>query len=89
MMTHFMLDGTLSNDQLERLNAMERQMLRELDRLFIGRLDAAEARIHSHAFFSAMNGILISFRNYPGRSRKDVTRHMMKLGKVIAERFKE
>ncbi len=34
MMTHFMLDGTLNEDQLERLNAMERRMLDELERLF-------------------------------------------------------
>jgi hypothetical protein len=36
-----------------------------------------------------MNGILISFRNYPGRSRKDVAQHMLRLGRIVAERFKE
>lgn len=87
MMTHFMLDGTLNEEQLERLNAMERRMLSELDRLFVKR--GAEARVQSHAFFSAMNGILISFRNYPGRSRKDVTQHMLRLGSIVAGRFKD
>lgn len=87
MMTHFMLDGTLSDEQIERLNAMERRLLEQLDRLFEKR--GAGARMQSHAFFSAMNGILISFRNYPGRSKKDVTQHMLKLGRVVAERFRE
>lgn len=87
MMTHFMLDGTLNAEQLDRLNTMEREMLGELDRLFVKR--GADARIQSHAFFSAMNGILISFRNYPGRSKKDITQHMLRLGSVVAERFSE
>ena len=59
----------------------------ELDRLFVKR--GPEARVQSHAFFSAMNGILISFRNYPGRSRKDVTQHMLRLGSIVAGRFKD
>ena len=87
MMTHFMLDDTLNEEQIERLNAMERRMLSELDRLFVKR--GPEARVQSHAFFSAMNGILISFRNYPGRSRKDVTQHMLRLGSIVAGRFKD
>ena len=87
MMTHFMLDGSLSDEALERLNFMERRLFEQLDRLFTGRTE--NVRLLSHAFFSAMNGILISFRNYPGRSKKDVTRHMMTLGRVIAERFRD
>lgn len=87
MMTHFMLDGSLSDEALERLNFMERRLFEQLDRLFPGR--EGEVRLLSHAFFSAMNGILISFRNYPGRSKKDVSRHMLTLGRVIAERFRD
>jgi len=87
MMTHFMLDGSLNEEQLLRLNSMERKLLTEFDRLFEKR--GPEARVQSHAFFSAMNGILISFRNYPGRSSKDVAQHMLRLGSIIAERFRE
>ncbi|HOO72690.1 MAG TPA: TetR/AcrR family transcriptional regulator [Spirochaetota bacterium] len=88
MMTHFMLDGTLSAEMVERLNAMERKLLDQFDRLFDTKNTGGDdVRILSHAYFSAMNGILISYRNYPGRARKDVTQHMMKLGKIIASRF--
>jgi hypothetical protein len=41
----------------------------------------------SHAFFAAMNGVLISFRNYPGRNRDEVTAHMIELGRIIASQF--
>jgi AcrR family transcriptional regulator len=84
MMTHFMLDGSLSGEQLERLNAAERKLLERLDSMFA---PAKDARKISHAFFAAMNGVLISFRNYPGRSRDEVTTHMLELGRIIASKF--
>lgn len=84
MMTHFMLDGTLSGEQLERLNVTERMVLNRLERVFGS---SKNARKLSHAFFAAMNGVLISFRNYPGRSREEVTAHMIDLGRIIASRF--
>ncbi len=89
MMTHFMLDGSLNPEMLERLNAMERELLNQLDRLFLHRYSPKEARMQSHAFFSALNGILISYRNYPGRKKKDVMHHMTILGSIIAQRFSD
>jgi AcrR family transcriptional regulator len=87
MMTHFMLDGSLTDEMLDRLNAMERHLLQQFDRLFVGQAGSGDVRMLSHAYFSAMNGILISYRNYPGRRRKDVTQHMLKLGRIVAARF--
>lgn len=87
MMTHFMLDGSLNKELIERLNAMERQLFAQIDRLFVHQAEGNDVRMLSHAFFSALNGILISFRNYPGRQKKDVTQHMQKLGRIIAKKF--
>ena len=84
MMTHFMLDGSLGEEQIGRLNAMERTLLDRLDVFFGAKAPRGEARKLSHAFFAAMNGVLISFRNYPGRSRDEVTAHMLDLGRIIA-----
>ncbi len=89
MMTHFMLDGSLSGEMLEKLNAAERELFDQLDRLFVKLKVKGDTRMLSHAFFAAMNGVLISFRNYPGRDRAEVTAHMIKLGKIIAQKFKE
>lgn len=96
MMTHFMLDGNLKGDSLARLNAVARLILDRLDRFF----DDADApneknnrkkkkRFSSHAFFAALNGVLISFRDYPGRKRKEVIVHMLELGNIIAHNFKQ
>lgn len=88
MMTHFMLDGSLSGEMLEKLNTAERELFDLFDRVFSGMKGAGDARMLSHAFFAAMNGVLISFRNYPGRDRAEVEAHMKKLGRIIAQKFK-
>lgn len=89
MMTHFMLDGSLSSELTERLNAMERMLLDRLDCFFPETGPEGGSRKLSHAFFAAMNGVLISFRNYPGRNRSEVTDHMLQLGRIIAAKFKQ
>lgn len=88
MMTHFMLDGSLSPELIDRLNVAERQLLNQMDKLFIRMKAKGNIRMLSHAYFAAMNGVLITFRNYPGRSKDEVADHMKKLGKIIAQKFK-
>ena len=88
MMTHFMLDGSLSGEMLERLNSAEKELFDQLERLFVKMKVKGDPRMLSHAFFAAMNGVLISFRNYPGRDRSEVVEHMIRLGKIIAQRFR-
>ncbi|NLV68504.1 MAG: TetR/AcrR family transcriptional regulator [Spirochaetes bacterium] len=88
MMTHFMLDGTLGGEMLEKLNTAERELFDQLDRLFVKLKISGDTRMLSHAFFAALNGVLISFRNYPGRDRAEIEAHMIKLGKIIAQKFK-
>lgn len=87
MMTNFMLDGSLSDEMTERLNAGERRLLDQFDRLFAGMAQGKNVRLLSHAYFAAMNGILITFSNYPGRSRDEVIGHMRQLGRIIASKF--
>lgn len=87
MMTHFMLDGSLNEDLIERLNASERLLLGQFDIMFTKTGSGENIRMLSHAYFAAMNGVLITYRNYPGRNRDEVMSHMKKVGRVIASRF--
>jgi hypothetical protein len=89
MMTHFVLDGSLNQEMIQRLNTAERVLLAQFDRIFAKENDEKNVRMLSHAFFAAMNGIIITFRNYPGRSKEEALNHMLALGKIIAERFKQ
>ncbi len=87
MMTHFMLDGSLSAELIEKLNTAERQIFDEFDILFRKMKMKEPVRPLSHAFFAALNGVLITFRNYPGRSMEAVHQHMLNIARVIATKF--
>ena len=87
MMTHFMLDGSLSEEKIEKLNAAERRIFDQFDRLFQKMNKPEPVRLLSHAFFAALNGVLITFRNYPGRTPAAVRQHMLNIARVIARSF--
>jgi AcrR family transcriptional regulator len=87
MMTHFMLEGSVHEVLLDKINTTERSLLDIFDDLFrkLGARD--NTRIISHCFFAALNGILITFRRYPGRSQEEVKKHMDHLGRILARMF--
>jgi len=87
MMTHFMLDGSLSAEKIDKLNAAERRIFDQFDRLFQKINKPEPVRLLSHAYFAALNGVLITFRNYPGRTTKAVRQHMLNVARVIAQSF--
>jgi AcrR family transcriptional regulator len=87
MMTHFMLDGSLSEEKIEKLNAAERRIFDQFDKMFQKMKKPEPVRQLSHAFFAALNGVLITFRNYPGRTPATVRQHMLNIARVIARSF--
>ena len=84
MMTHFMLDASLSPDLIEKLNEAERQLLDTFTQLFAGK---SNSRLLAHSLFASLNGIVITFHNYPGRSKKEVNSHMNRLGEILFQLF--
>jgi AcrR family transcriptional regulator len=87
MMTHFMLDGSLTKEMIEKLNAAERRIFDQFDIMF-RKMDKPEpVRSLSHAFFAALHGILITFKNYPGRDQDAVRKHIKKISAVITGKF--
>jgi len=84
MMTHFMLDAHLNQDLVEKLNEAERRLLDQFTKLFEQR---SHARLLAHSLFAAMNGVVITFHNYPGRSKKDIHQHMNRLGDMLYQLF--
>ncbi len=87
MMSNFMLEGNLEGESLKRLNAMTKRLLDVFEKFFEGYGKAS--RLASHAFFASLNGILITFRNYPGRSPEEVRNHMERLVNFFSELFLE
>ena len=87
MMTHFMLEGSLTAEMIEKLNAAERGIFDQFDVMFRKMKMQEPVRRLSHAFFAALHGVLITFNNYPGRDQDAVRAHIKKIAKIITEKF--
>lgn len=87
MMSYFMLDYTLMADHLERFNETIRELLEIFDQGFHQNGLTSDVRLHSHAFFSALNGIMITFHHYPGRTKEEIESHIVKLTSLISDLF--
>lgn len=88
MMTHFMVDGGISQKVLQRFNQAERRLLDIFEGCFRHLEGEENPRLLAHAFFASLNGVLITFCNYPGRSPQEIRRHMTRLAGIIARTFK-
>ena len=83
MITHFALHGNKDLGSVDRLNKIGRELMDVFDAIFIY-LDAKiDTRLLSHTLFSCLSGVLIAFRNYPGRSEEERVIHMKKIGSLI------
>ncbi|HLS24100.1 MAG TPA: TetR/AcrR family transcriptional regulator [Pseudogracilibacillus sp.] len=87
MMSYFMLDYTLREEHLERFNETIRELLELFDKGFYENGLTEDVRLYSHAFFSALNGIMITFHHYPGRSEKEIQQHIKRLTELISNLF--
>jgi AcrR family transcriptional regulator len=87
MMSHFMLGGKLTAEATERLNLVMRDLMDSVE--FVIRESGVEkdTRLTAQALFSALNGIMISYASYPGRSLEEIRRHTAKLAALMAEVF--
>ena len=72
MMSHFMLEGRLSDRALQRVNDGLRRIMDGLEVAFQNEAQGKDARTLAHSFFAALNGIMISFAKYPGRSPEEI-----------------
>lgn len=87
MMTHFMLDTPLKEEYVEKFNAPMRRLLSVMDDVFRANGLEQDIRLNSHALFAALNGVLITFRRYPGRTEEESRKHIRRLAKMIAGQF--
>jgi AcrR family transcriptional regulator len=89
MMTQFMLDGSLSADSVARLNTSMKAFLDTLEKGVRLAGGAGNPRYLAHSFFASLNGILITFHKYPGRSREELTEHMKTLTLIYTQMFRD
>ena len=87
MMGHFMLGGNLSAKGIERLNPIMRELINRIEGIVKESGLQGETRLISHALFSSLNGIMISYAQYPGRSLDEIRRHTLRLSRIVAQFF--
>jgi AcrR family transcriptional regulator len=87
MMGHFMLGGNLSTQAVERLNPIMRELLDRVEDILKAAGITGETRLISQAIFSSLNGIMISYARYPGRSLEEIQRHTLRLSRIVGDRF--
>ncbi len=87
MMGHFMLGGDLSPQGTEKLNHHMRLLLDPLEAAVLAAGIPGDTRCLSHAIFSALNGIMISYARYPGRTAGEIRDYTRHLAGIIADTF--
>lgn len=85
MMRHFTFKVDLSIEATEKVNNSLRRIMDEVEVFFKG--EGKDSRILAHSFFSAMNGVMISFVNYPGRTPEEIRKRTLLLAETIADQF--
>lgn len=83
MITHFALHGNKDMASVDKLNEIGRKLMDVFETIFRYSGCTTETRLLSHTLFSCLSGILIAFRNYPGRSEEERIVHMKKIGSVV------
>ncbi len=89
MMSKFMLEGEVAPSLYEKIDAIGRSLIDQFEAALTLRGARGSSRILAHSFFSALNGILITFHDYPGREREEIRRHARRLARLTARVFEE
>jgi AcrR family transcriptional regulator len=85
MITHFALHGNIGDTSAEKLSDISRQFMDLIEAILKKRNCTGDTRLLSHTLFSALSGIMISFRKYPCRTEEERRSHMKRIGKVFEE----
>ncbi|MBS3732402.1 MAG: TetR/AcrR family transcriptional regulator [Desulfobacterales bacterium] len=87
MMSRFILGGGLSEEATPKLNQSMRSMMDRFENAVRMASIQTDTRISAHALFSALNGIMISYARYPGRTTEELKQHTLRLTDTVASIF--
>lgn len=87
MMIFFMRESNLADDALARVNTVLRSIVDRVETVFRSAGGTENSRLRAHSFFAALNGVMISFVNYPGRTPQEIRRRTLLLAETVADEF--
>lgn len=87
MMTYLMVVGQMSDRVMEKYNDVMRRFLGEFRRVMALNGIHEELKILSQTYFSALAGITLAYRNYPGRNKDEIRKHMKRHARIVTQMF--
>lgn len=89
MMGHFMINGQIQPEAMDRYNYMQRKFLDILGRVNKQAENGADHRLVTHAIYASIIGVVLVFKKYPGRTPEEIQRHIHRLVSIITRTFKD
>jgi AcrR family transcriptional regulator len=83
MMCHFMIRGERNPQALKKFNGVQRYFLDMFDKIVKNTEGAGNLRLNTQAFFASLAGVVLTFRNYPGRTAEEKRKAIHKLALII------
>jgi AcrR family transcriptional regulator len=84
MMCHFLMRGEENNKKaFKKFNAVMLYFTKMFDEVVTKSQGAGTLRFHSQAFFASLAGIVMTFRNFPGKTSDERRQYMHKLSLLI------
>ncbi len=89
MMMNFFLGGSVDPELFEKLTKIEREILGHFDLIFQKMHAEGDPRFHSHTLFSALTGIVATFRNHPDKNTLQVLHHRQRIARNLSRLFRK
>ncbi|NOY68766.1 MAG: TetR/AcrR family transcriptional regulator [Deltaproteobacteria bacterium] len=83
MMCHFMIRGELNPQALKKFNSVQRYFLNMFEKIVAQTQGSEKLKLNAQAFFASLAGIVLTFRNYPGRTADEKRKAVHKLALMI------
>lgn len=85
MMTYLMLKDNLTNPVMGKFDSVTKVFFDMFEQILIKNgVKDKNARLYAHSFIGSLAGILMTFRNFPHRTKKATRDHIVKLIKITA-----
>ena len=83
MMVHFMIRGELNPQALKKFNSVQRHFLDMFQKAVEHTEGSDQLHLNAQAFFACLAGVVLTFRNYPGRTEEEKRKAIHKLALMI------
>ncbi|MCF6249522.1 MAG: TetR/AcrR family transcriptional regulator [Desulfobacula sp.] len=85
MLTYLMLKDNLGNPVMGKFDSVTKIFFDMFERLLgIHGVEDGNARLYAHSFIASLTGILMTFRNFPLKNKKETRNHIIKLIKITS-----